>query len=122
MVKRTLVRWMTENRADTRRPGPPDGRRYAVPFARVWEELRAIIRSRRGWTLEHTDETNGLLTVTCRSLILRAVDDLAVWVSLDRQGFTCVEARSRARSGRGDLGVNRRRIERLLRELDRRVE
>jgi uncharacterized protein (DUF1499 family) len=50
--------------------------------------------------------------------VFRFVDDLTVWVSLDREGFTRVEARSRARVGRGDLGVNRRRVERLMAHLD----
>lgn len=121
MDRSTLRRWLNENVADTRRPGPPHGRRYAVPFARVWDELRAIVEDRRGWKLAHADETEGLLTVTCRTLVFRFVDDLAVWVSLDEEGFTRVEARSRSRVGTGDLGVNRRRIQRLLRDLDQRL-
>lgn len=121
MDRSTLRRWLNENVADTRRSGPPHGRRYAVPFARVWDELRAIVEDRRGWKLAHADETEGLLTVTCRTLVFRFVDDLAVWVSLDEEGFTRVEARSRSRVGTGDLGVNRRRIQRLLRDLDQRL-
>lgn len=117
----TLHRWLNENVADTRRPGPPHGRRYAVPFARVWDELRAIVEARWGWELAHADETRGQLTVTCRTPVLRFVDDLAIWVSLDDEGFTLVEVRSRSRVGKGDLGVNRRRIQRLLRDLDDRL-
>lgn len=115
-------RWLTRNREDTRREGPPEGRVYSVPFAVVWQELLDLVRGRWGWRLEHADEERGLLTVTCRTPVLRFVDDLAVWVSLDENGRTRVDARSRSRVGRGDWGTNRRRIGRLLRHLDRRLE
>lgn len=117
-VRQTLHRWLHENVADTRQSGGPEGRVYAVPFARVWDELLSRIASRRGWSLAHKDEELGLMTVTCTSLVFRFVDDLTIWVSLDADGLTRVEALSRSRVGRGDLGVNRRRIERLLSGLD----
>lgn len=117
-----LWRWLTRNRVDTREADAPAGRRYAVPFSRVWEELLELAGDRRGWRVVYADETRGLLTVVCRTPVLRFRDDLAVWVELDEDGLTRVEARSRSRVGRGDLGTNRRRVERLLRHLDRRLE
>lgn len=122
MEKPTLLRWLTENRVDTREPGPPEGRCYAAPFARVWDTLLAYARSQPRWRVTHADETQGVLVATCESRVFRFVDDLTVWVSLDREGLTRVEARSRARRGYGDLGVNRRRVERLLAHLDERCE
>lgn len=116
--KSTLTRWLTENRADTRDPAGPTGGRYAASFARVWDEIRAYASRQPRWQKVHADETNGIMTVACRSRVFRFVDDLIVWVSLDEEGFTRVEARSRARTGRGDFGVNRRRILRLVRHLD----
>lgn len=116
--KATLHRWLNENRADTRGACAPAGGRYAASFARVWDEIVAYAGRQPRWSLVHSDETSGILTLTCRSRVLRLVADLTVWVSLDREGFTRVEARSRARVGRGDLGVNRRRIERLITHLD----
>ena len=116
--KATLRRWLTENRADTRGAGTPSGGRYAASFARVWDEIVAYAGGQPRWRIVHADETSGILTLTCRSRVFRFVDDLTVWVSLDREGFTRVEARSRARVGRGDLGVNRRRVERLMAHLD----
>lgn len=116
-----LLRWLTRNRVDTRGEGAPPGRRYAVPFSRVWDELRDLAAGRRGWRVVYADETRGLLTAVCRTPLLRFRDDLAVWVELDEDGLTRVEARSRSRVGNGDLGTNRRRIERLLRHLDRRL-
>lgn len=118
MTKPTLSRWFTENVADTRTPGGPARRLYAAPFAGVWDSLLDLVHQRRGWTLVHADEELGLMTVMCRSLVLRVHDDLTIWVSLDENGLTRVEARSESRIGRGDFGVNRRRIERLLQRLD----
>lgn len=122
MEKPKLLRWLTENRADTREEGPPSGRCFAAPFARVWDTLLAYARARPRWRVQHADETEGILVITCRSRVFRFVDDLTVWVSLDREGLTRVEARSRARTGTGDLGVNRRRVERLLGHLDERFD
>lgn len=119
--RETIHRWLHENVADTRAPDGPAPRLYAAPFARVWDEILAEVERRRRWTLRHKDEELGIITVECRSLVLRLVDDLTVWVSLDDNALTRVEARSRSRVGKGDFGVNRRRIERLLGTLDRAV-
>jgi hypothetical protein len=118
MTKPTLSRWLTENVADTRTPGGPDFRLYAAPFADVWDSLLDLVHQRRGWKLVHADEELGLMTVMCAAPVLRFRDDLTIWVSLDENGLTRVEARSESRVGKGDLGVNRRRIERLLQRLD----
>ena len=117
--KDRLSRWLTENRADTRQRAGPPGGRYAASFARVWDELLAYASGRSRWRIVHADETSGILTLTCRSRVFRFVDDLTIWVSLDAEGFTRVEARSRARTGKGDFGVNRRRLVRLVAHLDR---
>lgn len=121
-VRSTLVRWLTENRADTRLPGPPEGRRYLAPFARVWDEIRGMIEEQPRWSLEHADETRGLMAATCRSRFFGFVDDLTVWLRLDADGMTEVALRSRSRTGKGDFGVNRRRIEHILERLDDRFE
>lgn len=117
-----LKRWLTENVADTRAPGPPSGRCYAAPFAAVWDAVRSEVDAHRRWRVEHADETNGILRVTCRARLFRWIDDLTVWISLDEEGLTRFEARSAARTGVGDLGVNRRRIESLLEHLDARFD
>lgn len=118
----TLRRWLTENVADTRTSGPPGGRTYAAPFAEVWDAVRGRVDAHPRWRVEHADETNGILRVTCRSRVFRFVDDLTVWISLDEEGLTRLEARSAARTGKGDFGVNRRRIESLLADLDARFD
>ena len=121
MSDSTLSRWFTQNVADTRAPDGPECRLYAAPFAEVWDSLLDLIHQRRRWELVHADEELGLMTVTCTAPVVRLRDDLTIWVSLDENGLTRLEARSESRVGRGDLGVNRRRIERLLRRLDQTV-
>ncbi len=121
MTKSTVSRWFTENVADTRTPDGPEGRAYAAPFASAWDSLLELIRQRYGWKLIHADEELGLITVVCTSPVLRFRDDLTVWVSLDENGVTRIEARSESRKGKGDIGVNWRRIDRLLGHLDRAI-
>ena len=116
-----LRRWRTVNHADSRADDGPAGRVYTVPFATVWDELLGMISRRRRWRLKHSDEELGIISVSCVSPVFRFVDDLTIWVALDPDGLTRVEALSRSRKGTGDLGVNARRIERLFDRLDQRV-
>jgi len=114
----TLRRWRHEHREDTRDPEGPPGRVYTVPFANAWDEVTGMIERRPRWTLHHRDEDIGMISVICRTPLFRFIDDLTIWVSLDQDGLTRVDVLSRSRVGKGDLGVNRRRIDRLLRRLD----
>lgn len=107
--KETLHRLLTENVADTRASRGPSGRTYTAPFARVWDAIMKDIRTRRRWELVHADEELGIVTARCRTF-LGFVDDLTIWVGLDENALTRVEARSRSRRGKGDLGKNRRRL------------
>jgi len=118
----TWSRWLNEHVADTRVPDGPDGRLYpTVPFARAWDAVMGEVNRNRTWSLVHSDEEIGILTIVCRLPALGLVDDLTVWVSLDSNGFTRVEARSASRRKRGDMGVNRRRLVRLMKRVDRSV-
>lgn len=121
MAEPILLRWLTENVADTRAAGPPGPRRYVSSFARTWDVLLETARGRRGWRVRRADEGAGRLEAVCRTPVLRFRDDLVVWVTLDRDGLTRVDARSSSRVGVGDLGTNARRIRRLWRSLDRRL-
>lgn len=105
--------------ADTRRPDGPASRLYGTPFAHVWDELLRYVRRRRSWQLALRDEDIGMISVRCVVPVVGFVDDLTVWVRLDANGLTRVDARSRARRRDFDLGINRRRISRMLRSLDR---
>ena len=56
------------------------------------------------------EETNDYLRAECRSAVFRFIDDLELHVRVADQ---VVAVRSASRLGRSDLGVNRRRVERL---------
>lgn len=114
-----LSRWFHQNSADTRAPGGPEPRLYEVAFSRVWDQLLRYAGRRWLWTLAHRDEDLGIISVRCSVPLLRWVDDLTIWVALDANGLTRVEAFSRARRRNFDLGMNRRRIRRMLKSLDR---
>lgn len=118
-LSETLRRWLNENVADTRGRSGPEGRLYAAPFAQVWDAILTQVAARRGWVLAHKDEELGIITVRCRTPVFRFIDDLTIWVALDENGQTRVDALSRSRVGKGDLGVNGRRIARILSTLDR---
>ena len=74
-----------------------------------WERLRLAIVS-QGGTIEREDE--GYLHATFRSRIFGFVDDLEC-----RRDGAMVQIRSASRVGWWDLGANRRRVERLRRDL-----
>ena len=59
----------------------------------------------------HSDPQSGIM-------VTRFIDDVTIWVALDDNGLTRVDALSRSRRGKGDWGVNGRRIDRLLRSRD----
>lgn len=111
----------TDEILDTRDSDSPWGRVYASPFARVWDALHEEIRSRRHWSLVHSDEELGLLTATCRSWHPWEVSHLTVWVRLDENALTRVDTRAWCRSGWGLPGGNRRRVRALVSRLDKRL-
>ena len=63
------------------------------------------------------DQTTSYLHAECASAVFRFVDDLELQL---RAASNVVAIRSASRVGRSDLGVNRRRVERLREALRRR--
>ena len=87
----------------------------AAPAGEVWSQLRAAVSG-----LPHTEViTSGddYLHAECKSRIFRFVDDLELHLRADR-GIIAV--RSASRVGRGDMGVNRKRVENLRKLLTER--
>lgn len=120
-----LIRALTRNRAWTD-PESPDprlrGREYPVPFTVVWDAVQETIRAQRRWTVTQADARRGEIQAEARTALWRFVDDVWIRVSLDDLGLTRVDMSSASRVGRGDLGVNARRIARFLHALDRRLQ
>jgi hypothetical protein len=112
---------LTRNQAETR-PDHPDpelqGRTYAIPFDRVWTVALALAGGGlKGWSLRRADDQEGRIEAEAKGM-LGALDDVEVRVTLDPNAQTRVDLTSTSRKDRGDLGRNRRRVRRFLRELD----
>ncbi|HVC19062.1 MAG TPA: DUF1499 domain-containing protein [Vicinamibacterales bacterium] len=80
----------------------------AVPAADAWHAVRAAVGRLPRATI--VEDGPGYLRAECRSRLFRFVDDLELEL---RAADGIVAVRSAARIGRHDLGVNRRRVERL---------
>lgn len=99
--------------------GPPDDEQHfvaalelAVDGAAAWTAARAAVESLPGTKIVSAD--GGYLHAECTSRLMRYVDDL----ELDLRAVDGVIAvRSASRVGRGDMGVNRRRVEALRAKL-----
>lgn len=99
------------------------GRRYAIPFDRVWAAAMELARGGlRGWRVAHHDEVQGVIRAWVTTLVMRFVDDVEIRVGLDEDAQTRVDLSSASRQGRWDLGTNARRIRRFLKRLDRKLE
>ncbi len=125
-----LWRALTTNEARTR-PDHPDprlrGRRYAIPFQVVWDQVRTLADGSHPdglsrWKGVRADDREGVVEAECTTRLFRFVDDVRLTVALDAEGQTQVHGESRSRVGRADLGTNARRVTRFFRELDRALE
>jgi hypothetical protein len=96
------------------------GRRYAIPFDRVWSAALALAGGGlRGWSVVAFDEIEGVIRARAVTLLFRFVDDVEIRVGLDLDAQTRVDLSSRSRKGRWDLGMNGRRVRKFLKRLDR---
>lgn len=96
------------------------GRTYAIPFRTVWD---AVVRlaggGLRGWTLQDSDDTEGVVDARVRGLVLPLPATVVITVSLDDNVQTRVDLVAEAlHRGRG-FGANARRIRRFCSALDR---
>ncbi len=124
MLRERLERALTTNRAETdprSEESRLQGRTYAIPFDQVWGACLVLVQARRRWTLLQANDLEGFIRVRCQTLVFKFVDDLEIRIGLDDNAMTRVDVKSRSRKGRADLGTNARRIGRLLRGLDRRL-
>lgn len=97
------------------RSADPRHRIEPIPFAGTLAEARerllGVLRAMPGATVRRAEERS--LAVEVRSAVLRFVDDVE-FVLDDGEGL--IHFRSASRKGVWDLGVNRRRMERVRRE------
>ncbi len=86
---------------------------WIAPFAvqgspeRAWQRLKEVVRDAGGAI---ADEGDGYLRATFTSRVFRFVDDVEFLLD-EKEGV--IQVRSASRLGYSDLGVNRKRVERL---------
>lgn len=109
----------------------PDLRPLVVPpplsKADAFAALEELARSRDGWEVTDVDAEGGTLQGVATTRVLRFKDDFVFRVSTTttanpsggKDNVVVVDARSRSRVGKGDLGANAARIEGALRDLER---
>jgi uncharacterized protein (DUF1499 family) len=84
----------------------------------VFHVVQAVAGSMPGWRIISQDPEAGVLHAEARVLLTPFTDDVTIRVERV-EGGSRVHVRSRSRVGRGDLGVNARRIRAFQRVLDR---
>jgi uncharacterized protein (DUF1499 family) len=119
-----LTRWPAVNDVTTGQSaeyGDLKPRQYAHDAQTVFRAVQNVAKSTRGWHITAADPAAGELHAEARVLLTPFTDDVTVWVQ-PAEGDSRVTVRSRSRVGRGDLGVNARRIRSFLRALDRQLD
>ncbi len=108
-----LLRWLTQNTADTRGPSHPDLAPLELPLPpdravdAVWAAINLL--PQRRWRVQRVDTDARTIHVTRHTRLARFVDD--VRLSFETAGTgSRVNAESRSRLGKGDFGQNRRNI------------
>jgi len=97
-----------------------DSQHYIKPFVlqlpavEAWPRLRQVVAAQVRTEVVEEKTSPAYLRAEATSRIFRFVDDLELW--LDADGKT-VHVRSASRTGYGDLGVNRKRVEGLREQL-----
>jgi uncharacterized protein (DUF1499 family) len=83
-----------------------------VPRAAAFDRALSVARA-KGWTVVRSDPAAGVIEAADRSRWFGFIDDIAVRVRA-AGGGSRVDIRSSARQGRGDFGVNARRVQDFL--------
>ena len=79
----------------------------------AWQKLQEVVLAMKRTKLKECTDT--YLHVTFRSCLFRFVDDLECLLVADENR---IEIRSASRTGYSDMGVNRRRVERIREAFD----
>jgi uncharacterized protein (DUF1499 family) len=74
----------------------------------------------KGWTLVDASEADGRIEATAETGWVRFKDDVVIRIRPDGSG-TRIDMRSKSRVGRGDMGVNARRVRNYLQALQARL-
>lgn len=122
LVLRRAWRAITSSRADTR-PDARDprlhGRTYTIPFEDVWQATMSLVRyTLPGWGVVKADDELGRIVASAEGRLIRLPSRIVMRIGLDENGQTRVDVEASTK-GPVDFGVNARRIDACLRNLDR---
>ena len=109
-----LFRWFTQNLADTSVPTHADLRPLTLPGTRsdAVSRIQSRLAVHKNWAVQSAGESD--LHLTRKTGVLGYTDDVRLTLA-ESGGSVAVNARSRSRVGKGDLGQNRRNILELWR-------
>ena len=94
----------------------------ALPSEKVYELARQIAAEPRRWTVTLADPQALTIEGVAETALYHFKDDFVIQVRPAEDGGSIVEMRSRSRQGRGDFGVNARRVADFLGLLKQRAE
>jgi uncharacterized protein (DUF1499 family) len=105
-----LLRWLTQNWADTDVPSPPDLKPLELPLSppEARERIGRAVAVLPRWRVE-ADAPTDPLHLTRRTPLWGFTDDITLRLEPTPTG-TRVHARSKSRVGVGDFGQNHRNI------------
>jgi hypothetical protein len=96
--------------------------RFNQPFDRVFDAAMGAAQA-MGWEMREADRSLGVIEAIATPPLLkffRFKDDVTVTITLEGAS-TIVNVRSKSRVGKGDLGINARRIRAFQAELAKRL-
>ena len=106
-----LLRWFTKNWANTTDPTHSDLNPLRLPgsHSEAIKRLVAVVGTLPRWSVVASDPEAGTAHLNHTTRAFKFVDDIYLVCSEEGAG-TRVDAESRSRVGKGDLGQNRRNI------------
>ena len=93
-----------------------------LPAAEVFRAVREVVAQEPGVEQVAADAGAGTLRYVARSRLLKFPDTINVQVAATKEGGTAVLLYSRSQIGRGDMGVNRARLERWIAAIKAQLE
>jgi uncharacterized protein (DUF1499 family) len=80
----------------------------------AFERVREVAQAVPTWKITYTDTTKNTLEAVSTSRLFHFQDDIVIQIRPTPDGESLIEMRSKSRDGKGDLGVNAKRIRRFF--------
>ena len=93
---------------------------FDLPSDSLFQNIETVIKE-MGVIEFQSDAENGTIHAVFRIPIFGFKDDVNIAVEQDSAGHSALHIRSASRVGYSDLGVNRRRVNRILKKLNQKL-